>query len=253
LSVVTIPTRPGVTETLLLKRREHAWATVLLFTGGNGFLGISPSGFVTEPSNFLVRSRDLFFAQGLNVAIVDPPSDRVAPDFLNGFRRSLAHAEDIQVVLQFLRENLHAPVWNVGTSNGTFSAASTAALLQDKGGPDGVVLTSSIVISSPPGAATLFSIDLAAITVPTLVVHHVQDGCFVTLFSGVPPLVAALANARNVTLVPEVGGGPTQGDPCQPWGFHGYPGIESRVVDQIADYMQRHQRLGEHGNGNERR
>ena len=39
LSVVTVPTRPGVTQSFLLMRREDAWASVILFTGGNGFLG----------------------------------------------------------------------------------------------------------------------------------------------------------------------------------------------------------------------
>lgn len=254
LSVVTMPTRPGVTETLLLMRADHAWATVLLFTGGNGFLGISPTGLVTEPSNFLVRSRDLFFAQGLNVAVADPPSDRTAAvGFLNGFRQTPQHAQDIQVVLQFLRENLRGPVWSVGTSNGTLSAASTAALLQGNGGPDGVVLTSSIVFSSPTGASTLFDINLAAIAVPTLVVHHVQDGCVVTPYAKVPALVAALVNAPAVTLLPEVGGGPPQGDPCQRWGFHGFPGIESRVVDQIADFMERHRHSSEHHDGHDHR
>jgi hypothetical protein len=240
LSVVTVPTRPGVTQSFLLMRREDAWASVILFTGGNGFLGISPTGFVIEPSNFLVRSRDLFFARGLNVAVVDPPSDRTAAvGFLNGFRRSAEHAQDIQVVIQFLRENFGRPVWTVGTSDGTFSVAGTAALLQGNGGPDGIVLTSSVVRLALGYRVTLFDIDLAAIAVPALVVHHVQDGCAVTPYADVLGLLAALVNVPRIRLVAEVGGGPPQGDPCQPWGFHGFPGIESRVVDQIVDFIKK--------------
>ena len=230
LSVVTVPTRPGVTQSFLLMRREDAWASVILFTGGNGFLGISPTGFVIEPSNFLVRSRDLFFARGLNVAAVR--SD-------GGFRRSAEHAQDIQVVIQFLRENFGRPVWTVGTSDGTFSVAGTAALLQGNGGPDGIVLTSSVVRLALGYRVTLFDIDLAAIAVPALVVHHVQDGCAVTPYADVLGLLAALVNVPRIRLVAEVGGGPPQGDPCQPWGFHGFPGIESRVVDQIVDFIKK--------------
>jgi hypothetical protein len=241
LSVVTVPTRPGVTQSFLLMRRKDAWASVILFTGGNGFLGISPTGFVIEPSNFLVRNRDLFFSQGLNVAVVDPPSDRTgAVGFLNGFRRSTEHAQDIQVVIQFLREHFGRPVWTVGTSNGTFSVAGTAALLQGNGGPDGIVLTSSVVNLALGSQVTLFNINLAAIAVPALVVHHVQDGCALTPYADVPGLVAALVNVPRIKLVAEVGGGPPQGDPCEPWGFHGFPGIESRVVDQIVDFISSH-------------
>jgi nitrile hydratase len=33
-------------------------------------------------------------------------------------------------------------------------------------------------------------------------------------------------------------GGPPKGDPCDPWGYHGYPGIESRVVIRITDWIK---------------
>jgi hypothetical protein len=36
------------------------------------------------------------------------------------------------------------------------------------------------------------------------------------------------------------GGGPPHGDPCGPTHFHGYIGIEERVVARIAEWIKAH-------------
>lgn len=52
-----------------------------------------------------------------------------------------------------------------------------------------------------------------------------------------PPVVAAVGSSRK-ELITFQDGGPPKGDPCDPWGYHGYPGIESKVVIRIADWIK---------------
>ena len=97
------------------------------------------------------------------------------------------------------------------------------------------MLTSSIVERSFPGG--LPSQRLGAIKVPTLLVHHGKDECNHTLFKDVPPVVAAVGSSRK-EMITFQGGGPPKGDPCDPWGYHGNPGIEPEVVTRIADWIK---------------
>src|SRR5262249_10254727 len=70
-------------------------------------------------SNFLVRTRSKFAAHDLMVAVMDAPSDH--QDELNPhFRMSREHS----AVTKHLRGRANVPVWLVGTSMGTFSAAN---------------------------------------------------------------------------------------------------------------------------------
>jgi pimeloyl-ACP methyl ester carboxylesterase len=125
--VVTIPTRPAVRQAFLLARPGRPpVASVVLFAGGNGLLNLGAARR-SLMGNFLLRTRGRFVAEGFLVAAVDAPSDR--PNGLDGFRTSAAHAEDVGKVIAALREVAPVPVWLVGTSMGTVSAASAAARL----------------------------------------------------------------------------------------------------------------------------
>ena len=52
-----------------------------------------------------------------------------------------------------------------------------------------------------------------------------------------PPVVAAVGSSRK-DLITFQDGGPPKGNPCGPWGYHGYPRIESKVVIRIADWIK---------------
>lgn len=75
-------------------------ATVILFAGGHGGLQIFRNGsFRWGEGNFLARSRRLFAEQGLQVIVVDAPSNRQTPPFLAGFRQRPEHVEDVKAVM----------------------------------------------------------------------------------------------------------------------------------------------------------
>jgi hypothetical protein len=241
-SYMSLSARPGATQAFLLMDVKDAAATVILFAGGDGRLNLNPLGFGGNlQANFVVRTRDFYTAHGIRVAIVDAPSDAVS--FPN-FRLTAQHAQDIQAVIAYLRHRFHDPVWLVGTSSGTVSETNVASRLPGDDGPDGLVLTSSVLVA--PGAS-VFDTNLAAITVPTLVVHHELDACPATLFVDVSALIAALTSASDLELVSFTGGGPPVGNICEAFHWHGYPGIEAQVTNTIADFILAHRRPGHGG------
>jgi hypothetical protein len=233
--VVDLPTRPGVTQRLLVMRPPAPKAAVVLLPGGHGGLRIHPDGSLTwGEGNFLVRTRNLFAERGLMVVVVDAPSDRQSPPFLDGFRQTAEHGADLRSVIAWVRAATRLPVWLVGTSRGTQSAAYLATQLGEHEGPDGIVLTSTIV--ADPHERPVPAMPLDRIAVPVLVVHHEQDACPYTLFSDAGPMMTRLTNAPRVRLLTFTGG-QNRGDRCDPFAYHGFNGLESDVVTQIAAWI----------------
>jgi hypothetical protein len=235
--VIDVPTRPGVSERLLFIATPNAKATVILFAGGHGGLRLAPDGKIGwGAGNFLVRTRQMLATQGVNVATLDAPSDRQAEPFLNGFRQTREHAADVKAVIAVLRQQAAVPVWLMGTSRGTQSAAFLATELpRDAGGPDGVVLTSSI-LTERRGSRAVPGMPLQFIKVPVLVVHHKDDGCEHCRYTDLPLLMEKLSGApRKEVMVFE--GGATRGDPCEAFAHHGYNGIEGDVITKIAAWI----------------
>jgi pimeloyl-ACP methyl ester carboxylesterase len=233
--VVDVPTRPGVTQRLLLLTPPDPKATVVLFPGGHGGLQIFMNGSMKwGDANFLVRTRQLFAEAGLAVAIVDAPSDRQSPPYLQGFRQRPDHTTDIKAVISALRESIKAPVWLVGTSRGTQSVAYLATELSGAEGPDGIVLTSTILKDDK--GRPVPAMPLNKIKVPVLVVHHEQDGCEHCSFSLAPELMGKLLGSPKSQLL-AFKGGDNKGDPCEAMAYHGFNGLEREVVSQTASWI----------------
>jgi pimeloyl-ACP methyl ester carboxylesterase len=234
--VIDIPTRPGITQRILLIKPPQATAAVILFAGGHGGLQISGDGRIGwGAGNFVVRTRQQFAGHGLVVAVVDAPSDRQSPPYLNGFRQTPEHTADVRAVIAWLRQEIHLPVWLVGTSRGTQSAAFVATQLATGGGPDGLVLTSTIL--TDPRSKAVPEMPLSKLTIPVLVVHHRQDGCKLCPFSDLPALMDKLSSAPRKELI-AINGGNDRGDPCEAFAHHGFNGVESEVVTKIADWIR---------------
>jgi pimeloyl-ACP methyl ester carboxylesterase len=229
--LVMVDTRPGVKVGYWVMPREGAKATVVLLPGGEGGIGMKDG--VPTSGNFLVRSRDLFAAQGFNVAIVGKPSDR--GDLDGFFRASAPHVEDLRVVIERLRKDLGQPVWLIGTSRGTISAAA-AAIALDPSLLAGIVLTSSVTQGAR--AMPVPSLALPEIRVPVLVVHHRRDACPSCQPHDAAYIVSRLTRAPVKKLLMLDGGSGARGDPCEPWHWHGFIGMESEAVGAIADWVR---------------
>jgi hypothetical protein len=88
-NVVDIPTRPGITQRLLVLSPPDPKAAVMLYPGGHGGLQLFANGSIKwGEDNFMVRTRQIFADQGLMVVVVDAPSDRQTPPF---FKVSARH------------------------------------------------------------------------------------------------------------------------------------------------------------------
>jgi len=233
--VIDVPTRPGVTQRFLLVAPEKPKAAAILFAGGDGGLDIAQNGTIRYlRNNFLVRNRRLFADRGLAVAVIDAPSDRQRLA-LKGFRQKPEHVADVKAVIAWLRQQTNVPVWLVGTSRGTQSAAFIATELSVKeGGPDGLVLTSTILLDDNGRAVP--EMPLEKVTIPVLVIHHEQDGCKHCPFTATLGLMKKLHEARRKELV-TFRGGENRGDPCEALAYHGYNGLDKEVVGKIADWM----------------
>lgn len=236
--VVDLPTRSGVTERLLVLRPAgEPHSVVVLLSGGGGRLGILGNGDIRRDGNFLVRSRALFADQGHAVVLVDVPSDRT--DLRGDFRDTPEHAADVGAAIAWARRTFGKPVWLVGTSRGTHSAANTAVRAQGDAAPDGVVLTSTVLDAGRLGAAAPKPVqewDLAKLRMPVLVVHHAQDACGVCPPARLPELMARLPAGRSELLT--YTGGRSEGPACEAFAHHGYNGLEERVVADLSGWIR---------------
>lgn len=237
--VLRLETRPGVTLGALLLEGPQPRACVILLAGGAGNLRIAPDGSLGwGKGNFLVRTRALFAQQGFVVAVPDAPSDHSGEGLVGNFRVSAEHAQDIGVLAAYLKKAYGLPVWLVGTSMGTVSAANGAARL----GPEqvaGIVLTSTVTHDEKHGPG-VHGADLAAVRVPVLVLHHEGDDCPVSPLSGARSVQGDFPNVPRVEFVTVSGGAAgDKVDRCGGASHHGYLGIEDEVVGRIAGWIGR--------------
>jgi len=233
--VMDIPTRAGVTQRVLIVAPPQPKAAVILFAGGDGGLQITPQGGIRSlKNNFLIRMRQAFADQGLYVVIIDAPSDRQKSPFLGGVRQTGQHLEDVKATIARIRQQVKLPVWLIGTSRGTQSVGYVATQLTGPEGPDGIVLTSSILTDNRGRAVP--KMELGKIKIPVLVVHHQDDGCKLCAFAEMPNLMNGLINSRRKELI-TITGGQTRGDPCEAMAHHGYNGVEATVVTDIARWI----------------
>jgi hypothetical protein len=233
--MVHLPTRPGITMALFERAVPGADATIVLIPGGTGGFGKIVAGRPTS-GNFLIRSLDLFLQAGFNVIALGKPSDRA--DLDGPTRLGSDHRDDLRAVIAHAATEFGKPVWLVGTSMGTVSAAA-AAIDQGDGidrGIAGLVLTASLTARSYVGA--LPTQDLAAIRVPVLVVHHQGDDCRACNPYEVPAIIDALRNAPIRESIMMTGGGPAEGHPCEAFHWHGFVGVEGETVARIAAWMR---------------
>ena len=229
-----LTTRPEVTLRFVYSKAPDAIASAVLFQGGAGAVGIFPNGSIRN-ENFLSGGARRFNDNGISVAIVDVPSDRRT---LDDFRHTREHAEDAAAVIAFLRQREKLPVWTVGTSNGSLSAATAAAMLGERG-PDGIVLTASTTRQPVSAAHPVTLARLEEITQPALFVHHKEDQCMVTPYDAILGVMATMKKAKRVELI-SVDGGERQGNPCHT-GHHQFLGIEASVTQKIADWIRQYQ------------
>lgn len=236
--IVTLATRPGVTQSYFLTSiPKDLGAVAILFPGSGGLIQLRNENGKPRfnTGNFLVRSRAEFIKNKVAAAILDAPSDHQGGwGMSDEFRLGADHLTDISAVVNGLKQRFPGvPLFLVGTSRGTISAGALGARLGVE--VAGVVMTSSMFRPAPrnskePGPG-LSKFDFATIHVPLLFVHHASDQCEST------PYGDAARLADKYPLISVIGGSPPQSGPCDAFSQHGFLGREAETVEQMANWM----------------
>lgn len=236
--IITLQTRPNVTQSYFLTSApRRTEAIVVLFPGSGGTIRLRSEGGRPrfDGGNFLVRSRTEFIKFGARAVIIDAPSDQQNGwGMSDEFRLGEEHATDIGAVIDDLKRRFsNVPIFLIGTSRGTISAAALGARMKQS--VAGVVLTASMFRatarnSKEPGPG-LSKFDFATIQPPLLFVHHVSDQCQFT------PYGDAARLSEKYPLISVFGGDPPQSSPCEARSQHGFLGKESETVEQIVNWM----------------
>ena len=229
--LVRLDTRAGVQSSYWWMPHDAPSATVLLMSGGAGGMGFRDGQPASR--NFLIRSRGEFALAGFNVALLGNPSDmrQLNPDL----RSSPDHVQDIAAVVAQLRQRSPAPVWLVGTSQGSISA--TAAALSLGAEVAGVVLSSSYTVVHRPYRSAVTELPLEKLAVPVLVHQHQADGCPVTPAWAARAMLKRFRSAPVTRYVEVTGGGDPLGSVCEGLHHHGYIGMEAQVVREMAQWI----------------
>ncbi len=241
--LIYVKSKRGVSLPILFTVPDKPKAGVILFVGGNGLLKLSSAGKITEnTANFFSRTHKLFANHDLMVALVDVPS---AVGKVNvTFRISKKYAGDIAAIIKHMKKRADVSIWLVGTSMGSFSAASVG--MEKQKIVAGIVLTSSvtnpkkkshlakIAAKYPDGVA---SMNLKKFKKPALIVSHKNDNCKVSPPGDAGKLKNKLSNSSRVKIVLLTGGKKRKSNVCQGLSNHGFFGIENTAVEKIADFI----------------
>lgn len=235
--VVTLPTRPGITQSFFIANMggREAEAVALLYIGGGGNIRLRMQNGKPKfgEQNFLPRSRREFIRNGILPVVMDAPSDQQSSiGMSDDYRWSAEQTVDARAVIAELKRRFPGlPLFILTTSRSSLSAASLGRAL---GAEElaGVVFSSSMFSANTRSPrATLAAFDFASIKAPVLIVHHRDDGCPATPYFGAARL------ADRYPLVSVKGGKPPESGPCDPFAAHGYFGKEAQTVDAIAGWM----------------
>jgi len=218
------------------ERARPARASVILMTGGTGLLSLDADGnIINSTGNFLIRSANLFLHNGLNVMMADTaPAHPTGVG--QGFRLSATHAAELQGFINAAITRWGAPVWVVGTSNGSISTVTAAGFQPTLSGLSGVILTSPVTGLTVANQPT-FSLYASRVTVPALVVWHADDHCTISPPAGSTALFALIPSSRKDSRA-FAHGHSVATDPCGAFSEHGYAGIEEQVVRHIAEFIR---------------
>jgi pimeloyl-ACP methyl ester carboxylesterase len=232
-----VETRPreGVFQRSLLSRRpggEETWL-VVAFPGWPGILRLraEDDGFAYDlRGNFLIRARRHLVSDRIAVAILDCPSDHQEACG-DAYRSSEVHVEDVRQQIAALRKRLPPAirVALVGTSYGTVSSEVLALRLGEE--IDAAVHTASITVPTETRFRPLLGLDVSKARSRQLFVHHVEDPCDVTPFSGLKRYEGV------VPILQVVGIGTPRGPACEAFSAHGFVGRERVVMLAMAGWL----------------
>ena len=190
--------------------------------------GVMTSSKLT--GNFLIRARRFLVDEKVASLIVDCQSE-TGYECASYYQASKQRQEDVDQLISEVkaRHPSISEVWLVGTSMGTISSSFMPTF--NPSGYAGAIHTAAITEPYAQGSyRVLGGFDYAQSAVPQFFVHHQNDPCGLTTYSG----AKSIASKFNAPLVTVSGGSDFQGAACQAFTEHGFRGKEKEVMNVIA-------------------
>lgn len=239
--LISVKTEYGGKISFLLLKPDNPKAAVVLFAGGKGYLGLTDSGELRgQKGSFLIGNREAFVDQGLMVAAIDAPPG--VKDLRRTYRMSEKHGQDIGAVIQELKKQADVPVWLIGHSRGTYSAANGAIRLKELVG--GLILTSTVTKPFKKHASYkthpngVMSMELGNIKVPVLIVANKTDSCGSTPASNAEKLAKALTGTPTAAVKIFDGEHESKQNFCKWKAQHQFYGFQEQAISFIADFIK---------------
>ena len=240
--VVTLDTRPGVTQSfLLLEPIEEPKGVILMFPGHEGVVKfnkinddltveIERGGFTASED-----TRQVYQENGMVVVLMAPPSD-MQRGMDTAFRSGEEHVADISIVIDYLNKRYQKAPYMHGHCRSSFSPASIATKLNNEN-------ISGLILSSPRsqgrhGAITDYAKDV--INIPVLLVQHTEDTCKGTPYSNLNKVRRFYGSSSQKVDVIIVSGGDTASTgpgSCQN-GAHSFRGLQAETASAIVNWVQ---------------
>lgn len=184
--------------------------------------------------NFLIRARRQLADEAIATLVVDCHSD--SGDYCSSaYQASKERQQHVQKLIDEVRRRTPSiqEVWLVGTSMGTISSSfmPVHAPTSYRGAIHTAAITEPFVRNS---YRELAGFDYGQTKVPQFFVHHKNDPCYLTTWSG----AKSISDKYGAKLVTVTGGSGFRGDACEAFSEHGFRGKEQEVMAAIATIIK---------------
>ena len=207
---------------------ENINANLIGIIGGKGM-----KNEIGKSKNFLKRYKDNFVEKGIAFYLFPNANSDTKASYPR--RISEERIGRLNELVKYISNINDKPIFIIGFSRGAVDAGFYAKKYPDN--ISGIILASGIY-KNDSNKAKNFSMEKIIgkkIKVDTLVVHHEKDLCRVTKYKYAKSFFKKLKAPKKSLL--NYTGGTGTGRECGPYHHHGFEGIELKVVNDIAKWI----------------
>ena len=209
---------------------ENFNANLIGIIGGKGM-----KNETGKSKNFLKRYKNNFVEKGIAFYLF--PNVNSATKASYPRRISEDRIGRLNELVKYINSVNDKPIFIIGFSRGTVDAGFYAKKYPES--ISGIILASGIY-KNDSNKAKNFSMEKIIgkkIKVDTLVVHHEKDECSVTQYKYAKSFFKKLKSPKKNLL--NYTGGSGTGRECGPYHYHGFEGIELKIANDIADWINK--------------
>ena len=207
---------------------ENINANLIGIIGGKGM-----KNEIGKSKNFLKRYKDNFVEKGIAFYLFPNANSDTKASYPR--RISEDRIGRLNELVKYISNINDKPIFIIGFSRGAVDAGFYAKKYPDN--ISGIILASGIY-KNDSNKAKNFSMEKIIgkkIKVDTLVVHHEKDLCRVTKYKYAKSFFKKLKAPKKSLL--NYTGGTGTGRECGPYHHHGFEGIELKVANDIAKWI----------------